>query len=282
MGIEEIKEKNAYYEKIVGVTKTEFNPNDILFRCSGLFNLMVEPRSKSESISETTKSHLIDVFVQSKYFRREEISSKYLEKGNDCEDDSITILSRVSKKLFNKNKIRLSNDFISGEWDLDISEGHRILETIDTKSSWSANTFFRSKQEKLKPQYYWQGVGYMWLTGAAFHSVAYCLVNATGAIINDEKRKLSYKSGMLIDGCESEKFKEKCKQIEINMIFDLELFCKHNPDFIFHNNIENWVFDIPKEERVFIQRFERKESDIDSLKEKINTSRNFIREFINT
>jgi hypothetical protein len=54
--------------------------NNTLFRASQLGKLMTDARTKS-GLSETTKSALLEVYVQQKYNRYKEISNKYIEKG---------------------------------------------------------------------------------------------------------------------------------------------------------------------------------------------------------
>lgn len=252
--------------------------DNILFRASSTGHLMVEPLSKNELISETTKKHLIDVFVSEKYGRKENIVNKVLTKGNVQEQNAITLVSRINKKLYIKNEERLKNEFIMGTPDL--YEGESIFNArhiIDTKVSWSAHTFFRAKNNKLNPLYYWQGQSYMWLTGAKEHTVAYCLLNNTEKAINDEKRKLSYS----IDSIDFENdldYIESCKQIEINHIFDLKAFIKEYPHFDFHNNIDEWRWDIPKEDRIFTFNFKRNDEDILRLKNRVIDCRNWINE----
>lgn len=252
--------------------------SDIKFRCSGLGYLMTEPKLKSEALSETAKTHLIDVFVSAKYNRREEITSKYLDKGNACEEDSITALSRVQKRMFNKNEEHLENDFIKGTPDIFIGESIKnAIETLDTKTSWSANTFFRVQKDAVDKMYYWQGQGYMWLTGAKKHTVAYCLVNGTEQAIIDEKRKLAYKMGVIdMTAKINLDYILKCRQIEINHIYDLKMFMNHNPGFELDNLIENWSYDIPLSERVFCFEFERNEDDILKLQNRITDCRAYM------
>lgn len=254
------------------------NADKILFRSSSSGHLMTEARSKSETLSESTKTHLIDVFISEHYKRREELNNKFLDKGNECEDDGITLLSRVSKTFYKKNETHLSNEFIKGTPDLFVGESiDKATDILDTKLSWSSHTFFRAQKDDLNKLYYWQGQSYMWLTGAKTHTVVYCLVNGTETAITDEKRKLSYRKNMMdFNGNESPEFIEKCKQIEINHIFDLELFKTHYPHFQFHSDIEKWNFDIPKEERVYSVAFNRSDSDIERLKIRIMESRNWM------
>ena len=243
------------------------NANDIKFRCSSLGHIMANDRS-GKNIGEGVYAHLVDIFASAKYGRREEITSKYLDKGHACENDAITLLSRVTKTFYVKNDIRLTNDFVTGELDLFIGEKvDKAKETTDTKTSWSLHTFLRSKQKKLDINYYWQGHGYMWLSGSKKHTVSYCLVNGTDTAIIDEKRKLSWSYG--IDHDTNPEYVAKCKQIEINHIFDLALFKKHYPFFQFHNDLSEWVYDIPKEERVHSTSFEYSESEIFKLKSRI-------------
>lgn len=249
--------------------------SNILFRCSSLGHLMTESRSKTESISDTTKTHLIDVFVSTKYGRREEITGKFLDKGNEREEDSITLLSRVEKRFYKKNTTQLFNDFISGTPDLFLGKDVKnATETNDTKTSWSAHTFFRAQKDGINKMYYWQGMGYMALTKAKKHTVSYCLVNGTPKAIIDEKRKLAYSMG-LID-TQNEEYKQKCRQIEINHIFNLKEFLQENPYFELDNNPEDWKYDIPMEERLYQVSFERDESEIKRLYDRIAECRNWM------
>lgn len=252
------------------------NANTIKFRSSGTGHLMTEARSKSEAISEGTKTHLIDVFVSEKYSRREEITSKYLDKGNECEEDGITLLSRVNKCFYKKNEIHLENDFIKGTPDLFIGESiEKAEKIIDTKLSYSAHTFFRTQKDDLNKLYFWQMQSYMWLTGAKVATVAYCLVNGTFDAIEDEKKRLAWKM-KLIDPTGNLEYIEKCKQIEINHIFDLELFKSHHPYFEFANDTEKWIWDIPKEKRVFELDVIRDDIKIESLQKRVIEAREWM------
>lgn len=254
-------------------------PENILFRCSSLGYLMTEARSKSEKLSETTKTHLVDVFVSEMYKRKEELQNKFLTKGNEREDDSITLLSRNTKVFYKKNKDHLSNDFIKGTPD--IYTGPEIKsadEIIDTKTSFSANTFFRAKFKELEKNYYWQGQGYMWLTGAKKCTIAYCLVNGTYQQIMDEKRKLAYQMNEFGVDEHSEEYKKRCRQIEINHIFDLGEFVKENPHFEFDNDLSEWSYDIPYKNRVHLFTFDYSPEDIGKLMLRIADCREWLNE----
>lgn len=211
------------------------NADNILFRCSSLGKIMTNPQTKSEAISETCKTHLSEVFVGNVYGRKKDISNKYIEKGLQVEEDAITLFSRIEKTVYIKNEENIRNEFISGTPDLYAGENIRNADVvIDTKSSWDIFTFFATKDaSKLNKMYYWQLQGYMWLTGAQTSKLAYCLVNTPDTLIEDEKRKLAWKMGVIDEMANPDyleavemieklgryddiNFKERCNIININ------------------------------------------------------------------
>lgn len=228
--------------------------NDILFRCSELGNIMIEPKSKSEKISETTKSYLVDVYVRNKYLRNNHIVNKYTMKGLGVEEDSLTIYSMYKKTFFKKNEDRIGDKFIIGTPD--IFEGENIFEAkkiIDIKSSWDIFTFFKTKTKKINQMYYWQLQGYMALTGAKESTLAYCLTNTPEVLINDEKRRLQWKMGVLDT---NDDFEKACEEIERLSIYD----------------------DIPLEERVIEFNIDRNNNDIYRMYERVIDCRRWINE----
>lgn len=187
-------------------------------RCSQLGSIMIEPRTKSEKLSETCKSALLEMWTSHTFGRTKEINSKYIEKGLAVEEDSITLYSMVKKILFKKNEERLSNDYIIGTPDCFIGEDIMNASCIiDFKSSWDLFSFQKAKHGKLNKDYYFQLQGYMALTGAKESKLVYCLVNTPEKLINDEKRKLMWKMDA-ID--ENEETDEAFAELERNMIFD--------------------------------------------------------------
>lgn len=260
------------------------NASEIRFRCSSLGYINTEPKEKAKKergeLSDTAKTHCIDVFVSAKYGRREEVMGKFLDKGNEREEDAITLVSRITKTFYKKNDVRLSNDFITGEPDLFLGKSiSEADETIDTKCSWSAHTFFRAQREELNKMYKYQGLGYMALTGSKKHTVCYCLVNGTESAIANEKRILSYQNGMTdAAGNPSEEYIERCKQIEINHIFDLAAFQKEYPWYEFANDVTKWEYDIPKEERMFSIVVERDDEEIQRIYDRVIQCRKWMDE----
>jgi len=250
------------------------------FRCSGIGHLMTEPKLKADkdagSLSEGAKTHVVDVWTNWKYKRREELYSKYIEKGNELEEDAITLVSVQTGIFHKKNENNLSNEWISGTPDLFIGPDIENAEFIeDTKCSWDVFTFNRTKQKKLNDLYYWQMQGYMMLTGAKEARLRYCLLNATDDLIRDEIRKLGY-AMRLIDFEETPEFMERAAMVERNMIYDLAGFRKRYPNFDLHLNVSEWQYDIPASERLYTVVVKRDESDIELIKAKVEKAWRFM------
>lgn len=244
------------------------------FRASGNGHLMTEPKLKADieagNLSEGAKTHVVDVWTSWKYRRREDIYSKYIEKGNELEKDATTLVS-VLTGIFHPDEPQktFENEWICGTPDLILYDKEGNAEFIeDTKCSWDIFTFNRTKQKKLNPIYYWQMQSYMWLTGAKEARLRYCLLNATDDLIRDEIRKLGY-AMRLTDFDETPEFIEKAAMVERNMIYDLPAFISRYPNFDLHLNVSEWKYDIPKEERLFTIVIPRNDADIERLKLKV-------------
>ena len=230
-----------------------------LFRCSSLGYLMTEPRSKADkeagNLSETAKTHLIDVFVSNKYGRNTDIQNKYIQKGLLVEEDSITLYSRVTKTFFRKNETPLSNEFIKGTPDLYIGDDiNSASHIIDIKSSYDIYTFFRNLNSDLNSQYWWQVQGYMDLTGAKSASVAYCLLDTPDVIISDEKRKLMWKMGVATS--DNKDFEQACAELDRLLTYS----------------------DIPINERMIEFQVDRDDEAIETMHRKVEKARMYLKE----
>lgn len=232
------------------------NFSSTLFRCSSLGYIMTDPRSKSETLSETTKTHLIDVYVANRYGRQDDIQNKYIEKGLAVEEDSITLYSRIKGEVYFKNEDHLSNEYIKGTPDLYIGDTITTARhIIDIKSSWDIYTFMRTITKDINKLYYWQLQGYMALTGARSATLAYCLVNTPQQLIDDEKRRLMWKMGVATE--ETPLFIEACNELQRNMTFD----------------------DIALHERLIEFKIDRDDNDIDRMYARVMACRQWLNEF---
>jgi len=160
----------------------------VKFRCSSIGRLMTEPKSKSEGpLSVGAKTYIRELAAQEIFGIDFEISSKYLTKGLEVEDESIALLNRVRGLSLEKNTERRTNDWITGECDLfnaELKRGH------DLKSSWSAQTFPILSSDCYDKLYEWQMRGYMMLWDADFWEVNYALVDTPENLIGYEPMQM--------------------------------------------------------------------------------------------
>jgi hypothetical protein len=243
------------------------------FRCSGLSHLMTEPKSAADkaagNLSEGAKVHALNTWISHTYKRREEVYSKYLEKGNETEEDSITLVSLAYGVFLKKNETFVENDWICGTPDLFTGPELMKAETIrDTKSSYDIYTFLRTKQKGLPDSNYWQIQCYCWLTGAKVGYVDYCLNNATPDLILDELRKVRW-AMRTTDSDESPEFVKRAQMIERLMIYDLPGFRKRYPNFDLYTEVEKWEYDVPQEQRIHTFEIEAKQSEQELIKRKV-------------
>lgn len=255
----------------------QIKADEILFRASRNGQVMTESRTKGEVLGATTLSLLKTIYRELMFDRHYEFSSKYTEKGKLVEESGITLYSRVKKRFLTKNELNLKNQFVSGTPDTFV--GKDIMTTkegADIKCSWDLTTF-PFPTDKLDKSYYWQNITYMALTGADIWHTAFCLINTPSGMIDDEKRKWQYKLGV-IDPDADPTFKEKCKEIERNMIFDLGEFREAYPFYPLEWDDADWTFDIPMHQRVVEFTVHRDNEEIKSLYQKIALCRQWMRE----
>ena len=163
-----------------------------LFRASLLSEIMTDPKSKTEILSVGAKSAVTRMAKEFIYGFKEEVSSKYMEKGLRVEDQSIELLNSVLFTDFKKNAERRNNEWITGE--ADIVANDRI---IDIKSSWSLKTFPALESDGMDKDYEWQGRAYMMLWDKPHFEIAYCMVSTPEDLIGYEQKSMH-----LIDGIE--------------------------------------------------------------------------------
>lgn len=217
------------------------------FRCSALHNLMVAPKAKTEVLSETAKTYLRELWIL-EVFGREKLdkANKYTIKGVMVEPDSMSLVSKVTGKTYWKNRKRLENEFICGTPDIIEKEGGVDNRIIDIKSSWDIWTYMAVNDLKARKDYYYQLLGYMWLTDTETSNLMYCLVNTPEPIMDDEIYRMSFKLGDSTDVTEL---------LKKNYIFD----------------------DIDEKMRLKSYVFDRNSEDIESLKIKILAAREYMK-----
>lgn len=158
-------------------------------RCSSLGKIMTSPRTKGEVLSQTAKTYIKELVIEETLGIKKEFSSRYTDKGNIQEDTAIEMASKVLSLPFAlKNTEYFENEFIKGTPDLILED-----EIVDIKCSWDGTTFPWFEDELPNKDYYWQMVGYMWLTRRTKARIVYCLVDTPEDIVQDEIRRTSWK-----------------------------------------------------------------------------------------
>jgi hypothetical protein len=223
------------------------NYSNYLFHASSTGKICTDSRTK-DPLGETAKKHLMECWVEQTYGRRKEFTNKYIEKGLAAEEDSITLYSRVKKKVFFKNEETISNEFICGTPDIITDD-----EVIDIKTSWSIHTFYEVLAAPIKKDYLYQLQSYMALTGKRQAKLAYILVNAPDFLVNREKDYLARNMG-LIDRDASPDYLAACDEIDKAMLFD----------------------DIPMEDRYIEILVDYDEALIQSIYDRVRLCRGFL------
>ena len=150
-------------------------------RASALGKLMTNPRSKSETLSQTTKSYLEEWVKEQIYGIKKQINSKYLQKGLALEDQAIEFYSvAMDKDFMIKNLDHFEDDFFTGTPDC-MHEGV----VYDFKTSWDCFTFPLFDQEP-DMGYYYQLQVYMHLTGLRKAKLVYTLQDTPDYLTHEE------------------------------------------------------------------------------------------------
>lgn len=142
-------------------------------RASASWKLMTAPRSKTEILSETTKTYLKEWAIEQIYGFRKEIKSKYITKGVQLEDEGIDkAIEWLDLEFVLKNEQYYEDDYFCGTPDIVTDD-----EVLDIKMSWDAFTFPLFDTEISNKDYYAQLQTYMALTGRKKARLVYVLLN---------------------------------------------------------------------------------------------------------
>jgi len=239
---------------------TEIDWSQTKFRASSWGNLMTEPKTKEEKLrgelSVTCKKELLKIYTLVKYGRKKDILTAKMDKGVQAEPESITLFSRVEKKLFYKNEEQLENEWFTGHPDIFIGDHVQDAEEIwDIKSRWELDSFMpklmeeTDKGEELQLQCYYS------LTGAKRGGIANTLVDCPINILMDEKRKLLYSMNVATEI--DPEYVKASEELERLLTFP----------------------DIDYRERVIKQPVERDDEMIEKMKAKVPIFRKWLADF---
>jgi hypothetical protein len=232
----------------------------------------LEKRDSVPELSATTKNYLQELHLEVLFKRSNELRSKYLDKGIQVEQKSLTLYSQTSGKPFYKNKQRFNNEFITGEPD-NVSGIVR-----DIKSSWDFSTFPFYDTSVPNSIYEWQLLGYMALTNLKEAELVYCLVDTPFKIIDDEVRRLDWKENVMTNEGDIKKDKQ---QLVVELVSSklytlkgLEEFCQQSSNI----NVE-WFTnfrEVPEDLRVKAFTVSADEEKIKSLYAQIEKCREYL------
>ena len=222
--------------------------NKILFRCSGTGALMTDPKLKADkdagNLSETAKTFVEDKWLFDTFGFAESIKNQYMDKGNECEQDSMDLVTQVLEGGFrSRYNTKLQNDYVIGTPDIVLAD---CVE--DIKTSWNLKTFFNAELSKM---YFAQAQCYMWLTGKEKYRLIYALVPTPQSMVLNECEKLVYKYGKNYD---NEDYIAECQQIQRN---------------------NDLIKELPIEKRVKVFAFDYDPNYIETLKIKIEKAREY-------
>lgn len=142
------------------------------WRASQIGKLMTTSRSKTDALSQTAKSYIDQLAKEDFFGYTSPIVNRYLDKGTNQELESIQLLNAVRFESFEKNTLRIENEFITGECDIVTNE--RIY---DIKTSWSLDTFPELPEDIDAKDYEWQGRAYMMLFNRFEFELVFCMVS---------------------------------------------------------------------------------------------------------
>lgn len=154
-------------------------------RCSSLGVICAKQGLKKTGLTvvENTVKEII-------YGIKREIKSKYLDKGNECEDESIVLLSEILGLNLSKNEQHFENEFIKGTPDV-ITD----VFVSDIKNCYSEQTF-PLFDEAPDYEHEMQVKGYAWLLGLKKCRVDYFLNDLPDHLVEKEAWKLIKQRGL--------------------------------------------------------------------------------------
>jgi hypothetical protein len=215
-------------------------------RCSAIGKIMTNGRGKDE-MGETAKTYALNWILEQPEFLNMPVNtfdSKQTRKGNAVEAAAIDLIGEYlyDGEFLTPNKQHLNNYHCTGTPDI-LRPDH----IIDNKCTWSAKSFpfFKSAPDS---DYWWQGQGYMWLTGLRKYKVIHTLMDTPEPLIKREIWSVTNDMGL----------DEPTDEIEAEV--RARLTFSH----------------LPIERRVKVFNFEYDECAIDRLTKRVEDVREFI------
>jgi hypothetical protein len=180
--------------------------------------------SKKVVLSDTCVDYLMEWYAwETEKIERitKELDILQIEKGKIVEPMSFVLLNMIEDGRFtpNTDKIRLNNDFLSGELDgFSGKDIYNVDEVLDIKSIWDYPTYLCKLRSFLSPANRWQIKAYLDLTNASKGFIADTLVSTPQYVVDKLKWQLLNKCHAATE--EEPIFKAKWSVLERSMYFD--------------------------------------------------------------
>ena len=176
-----------------------------------------------KGLGKTGESALKMWLKEQTFNRRKEFSSKYTQKGNICEDNSIDFIAEMLDfGSLIKNEKHFENDFIKGTPDVILND---LI--IDVKNSWDWSTFPFFENEVPNSDYYWQAQCYMELLNIDNYKLCYILSDTPFNIIESEAKRYCYTNGLSLEDEYEEilcEFERKMTYSDVDSALKLRVF----------------------------------------------------------
>lgn len=227
--------------------------HEFIARASQMGALMTNPRTKGETLSETTKTAIQEAVLYNKYGIEKHITSKEMEKGTQNEEIGIQMASELYGwfGIDDIVKQRLFNDYVSGECDI-------LTDYVlaDIKCPFKGSNFPFFETEVPNKAYFYQLQAYMWLSNRQEAELLYCLTNTPDHIIDDEiRREIWY--------CSAQPKYRNMSELELEEMCDERIRKQH-------------IFDhIPLEKRVKKFIIKRDDEVIEAMRQRIILCRKY-------
>ena len=177
-GLTESQEK-----KLCELISKRDNPQGLTQAQQEKLDLLIAKRDAPPQLSTGAKTYIRDVFYGEKFDFQKSFTSRFTEKGDQCEDRSIQqVVDFLGLPMVFKNDKWFENDYIHGTMDVLMKS---IDFQFDMKNAYYPNGL-QTFETKLDHDYEWQQHGYNWLAGVNNAAVIRVLMNPPENILEKE------------------------------------------------------------------------------------------------
>lgn len=143
--------------------------------------------------SETAKKRLDRIAIEYRTGRYEELDNAQVRKGKQQEPESLELYSRYRGQMFEKNIIRLTNRYLTGEFDTDeLNRKRKRILLVDIKTRWNVFSYFKHYTNDMIKKEAAQLEGYCILGDCDKSEIANVLTNNSRSEIEKILKREAY------------------------------------------------------------------------------------------